>query len=131
MTHRRVSVKIQVPLHTKNPRMKWLLCYCTKWSLMYEMVIVWNDLTPYILIVNHVIFFVIYVCLVPCTLQLFPCLSDTLHAYLGLGGLSLLGEEGVLPMHAALNISQRASEHLKNLHATWKNWWYSLIDFKL
>nr|XP_022333798.1 geranylgeranyl transferase type-1 subunit beta-like isoform X1 [Crassostrea virginica] len=46
---------------------------------------------------------------------------DTLHAYLGLGGLSLLGEEGVLPMHAALNISQRASEHLKNLHATWKN----------
>ncbi|XP_061172532.1 geranylgeranyl transferase type-1 subunit beta-like [Saccostrea echinata] len=46
---------------------------------------------------------------------------DALHAYLGLGGLSLLGEEGVLPMHAALNISQRASKHLNNLHSNWKN----------
>lgn len=46
---------------------------------------------------------------------------DALHAYLGLGGLSLLGEEGVLPMHAALNISQRASNHLHSLHSKRKN----------
>lgn len=56
-------------------------------------------------------------------------LPDALHAYLGLGGLSLLGEEGVLPMHAALNISQRASNHLHSLHSKWKNWWYSIVDF--
>ncbi|XP_048734920.1 geranylgeranyl transferase type-1 subunit beta-like isoform X2 [Ostrea edulis] len=46
---------------------------------------------------------------------------DALHAYLGVGGLSLLKEEGVLSMHAALNISQRASEHLDSLHSKWKN----------
>ena len=47
--------------------------------------------------------------------------SDALHAYFGVCGLSLLGEEKVLPMHAALNISQRAADRLKILHQRWRD----------
>ncbi|XP_064390160.1 geranylgeranyl transferase type-1 subunit beta-like [Halichondria panicea] len=44
------------------------------------------------------------------------CHPDPLHTYLGLCGLSLNGEKGVCPIHAALNISQRAADWLKTLH---------------
>eukprot|EP00117_Sycon_ciliatum_P019351 scpid54811/ scgid17568/ Geranylgeranyl transferase type-1 subunit beta; Geranylgeranyl transferase type I subunit beta; Type I protein geranyl-geranyltransferase subunit beta len=44
---------------------------------------------------------------------------DPLHAYLGLAGLALMGEPGILPLHPALNISQRAYAHLQNLQAEW------------
>ncbi|XP_071844987.1 geranylgeranyl transferase type-1 subunit beta-like [Apostichopus japonicus] len=44
---------------------------------------------------------------------------DALHAYLGLCGLSLMGEEGILPIHPALNISQRVADHLENIHTHW------------
>lgn len=42
---------------------------------------------------------------------------DPLHTYLGLCGLSLNGEEGLAPVHAALNISQRAAQWLDKIHA--------------
>ncbi|XP_013385112.1 geranylgeranyl transferase type-1 subunit beta [Lingula anatina] len=41
---------------------------------------------------------------------------DALHAYFGVCGLSLMSEPGLLPMHAALNVSTRAVEHLHQLH---------------
>ncbi|XP_043276987.1 geranylgeranyl transferase type-1 subunit beta [Venturia canescens] len=47
--------------------------------------------------------------------------SDPLHTYLGLGGLSLLGEPGLQPMNAALNISNRAYAHLKEIHKRWQS----------
>lgn len=44
---------------------------------------------------------------------------DPLHTYLGLAGLSLSHSvEGLQPVHPALNISERAVEHLKRLHQT-------------
>ncbi|XP_011298669.1 geranylgeranyl transferase type-1 subunit beta [Fopius arisanus] len=45
--------------------------------------------------------------------------ADPLHAYLGLSALSLLGEPALQPMNAALNISNRAYAHLKDLHKKW------------
>ncbi|XP_015118002.1 geranylgeranyl transferase type-1 subunit beta [Diachasma alloeum] len=45
--------------------------------------------------------------------------ADPLHTYLGLSGLSLLGEPGLQPLNAALNISSRAYAHLKELHKKW------------
>ena len=48
-------------------------------------------------------------------------ISDALHAYFGVCGMSLLGEKGVLPMHAALNISQRAADDLETLHQKWRD----------
>ncbi|XP_022238442.1 geranylgeranyl transferase type-1 subunit beta-like [Limulus polyphemus] len=44
---------------------------------------------------------------------------DPLHTYLGIGGLSLAGKEGVLPIHPGLNISKRAVDHLKHIHNQW------------
>ena len=44
MIPRRVYVKIQVPSCTKNPCLKWLLCFCTKWSPLCEVVFVLNGL---------------------------------------------------------------------------------------
>ncbi|KOC69770.1 Geranylgeranyl transferase type-1 subunit beta [Habropoda laboriosa] len=44
---------------------------------------------------------------------------DPLHTYLGLCGLSLLGETDLCIMNAALNISDRAYKHLLKLHETW------------
>ncbi|XP_072022825.1 geranylgeranyl transferase type-1 subunit beta-like, partial [Amphiura filiformis] len=44
---------------------------------------------------------------------------DALHAYFGICGLSLMGESGLLPIHPALNISQRAADHLKTIHLKW------------
>ncbi|KAK3710399.1 hypothetical protein QZH41_012317 [Actinostola sp. cb2023] len=41
---------------------------------------------------------------------------DALHSYFGICGLSLMKEQGLLPIHAALNISQRAADHLQRLH---------------
>lgn len=46
---------------------------------------------------------------------------DPLHTYMGLCGLSLMKFEGLLEVHPALNVSQRAHEHLRNLHKTWEN----------
>lgn len=39
-------------------------------------------------------------------------LPDLLHSYFAVAGLSLAGEEGLLSMHPALNMSRRAVEHL-------------------
>ena len=44
------------------------------------------------------------------------CFSDALHTYFGLCGLSLMEEPGLNVIHAALNITQRAANHLKKLH---------------
>ncbi|XP_064474603.1 geranylgeranyl transferase type-1 subunit beta-like [Ornithodoros turicata] len=41
---------------------------------------------------------------------------DPMHSYLGLAGLSLMGVEGVAPLEPALNVSQRAASHLRQLH---------------
>ncbi|XP_076066537.1 geranylgeranyl transferase type-1 subunit beta [Oratosquilla oratoria] len=46
---------------------------------------------------------------------------DGLHTYLGMSGLSLFGEDGLQPVNPALNISQRAHEHLLSLHKGWRN----------
>ena len=46
----------------------------------------------------------------------FICSSDALHTYFGLCGLSLMEEPGLNAIHAALNITQRAANHLKQLH---------------
>ncbi|XP_053972599.1 geranylgeranyl transferase type-1 subunit beta [Hylaeus anthracinus] len=44
------------------------------------------------------------------------CEVDPLHTYLGLCGLSLLGEPDLCTLHAALNISDRAYKKLLDLH---------------
>ncbi|CAC5412231.1 PGTB1 [Mytilus coruscus] len=46
---------------------------------------------------------------------------DALHAYFGVCGMSLVGEEGIQPMHPALNVSQRAADHLENIHKLWQS----------
>ncbi|EDO31665.1 predicted protein [Nematostella vectensis] len=43
---------------------------------------------------------------------------DALHSYFGVCGLSLMNERGLVPIHAALNFSQRAADHLQRLHDT-------------
>nr|CAD7425644.1 unnamed protein product [Timema monikensis] len=45
--------------------------------------------------------------------------ADPLHTYFGLCGLSLMKEKGLLEVHPALNISQRAHKRLKDLQKTW------------
>lgn len=45
--------------------------------------------------------------------------ADPMHTYLGLGGLSLMGEEELLEINPALNISQRATAHLHSIHESW------------
>ncbi|XP_059163268.1 geranylgeranyl transferase type-1 subunit beta-like [Physella acuta] len=47
-------------------------------------------------------------------------IPDPLHTYLGLCGLSLIGEPGLSPIYPALNMSQRAFDHLSNLHRQWR-----------
>ncbi|KAI9331526.1 geranylgeranyltransferase type I beta-subunit-like protein [Zopfochytrium polystomum] len=44
---------------------------------------------------------------------------DILHAYMGFAGLSIMGEPGVQPIHAALNISMRAFDHLQKATVFW------------
>lgn len=46
--------------------------------------------------------------------------ADPLHTYLGLCGLSLIGEPGLASIHPALNITQRAVDHLDDLHRKWQ-----------
>nr|XP_053633944.1 geranylgeranyl transferase type-1 subunit beta-like [Cherax quadricarinatus] len=41
---------------------------------------------------------------------------DGLHTYLGISGLSLLGQDNLKPVDPALNISQRALKHLQMMH---------------
>ncbi|XP_014771199.1 geranylgeranyl transferase type-1 subunit beta [Octopus bimaculoides] len=41
---------------------------------------------------------------------------DLLHSYFGVCGLSLMGEKSTKEMDPALNLSQRASQHLADLH---------------
>lgn len=45
--------------------------------------------------------------------------ADPMHTYLGLAGLSLIGERGLLEIVPTLNITKRAHDHLKTLHAKW------------
>lgn len=47
-------------------------------------------------------------------------ISDALHAYFGVCGMSLMKEAGLLPMHTALNISSRAAKNLDSIHRKWK-----------
>jgi len=44
---------------------------------------------------------------------------DPLHTYLGLSGLSLQGEQGLLPVDPGLNMSIRAKTWLKTIHSSW------------
>ena len=44
---------------------------------------------------------------------------DPLHTYLGLSGLAIAGEQGLLAVDPALNISTRAANHLASLHQGW------------
>ncbi|XP_014486780.1 PREDICTED: geranylgeranyl transferase type-1 subunit beta [Dinoponera quadriceps] len=46
---------------------------------------------------------------------------DPLHTYLGLCGLSLLKFPGVRPINPELNMSERAYEHLKQIHEKWQS----------
>uniref|UniRef100_A0AAY4DFF7 Geranylgeranyl transferase type-1 subunit beta n=1 Tax=Denticeps clupeoides TaxID=299321 RepID=A0AAY4DFF7_9TELE len=46
---------------------------------------------------------------------------DPLHAYFGICGLSLIGESNLRRVHPALNISDRALEHMQQLHRTWRD----------
>lgn len=39
---------------------------------------------------------------------------------MGICGLALQGEPGLQPLDAALNMSQRAANHLAELHKTWR-----------
>lgn len=48
------------------------------------------------------------------------CLSDPLHTYFGICGLSLIGEPSLLKVHPALNVSYRAFECMQQLHLTWR-----------
>jgi len=45
--------------------------------------------------------------------------ADPLHTYLGLSGLAIQGEEGLLNVDPALNISVRAKTWLDKLHKEW------------
>ncbi|XP_045501286.1 geranylgeranyl transferase type-1 subunit beta [Colias croceus] len=45
--------------------------------------------------------------------------TDPMHTYLGLAGLSLIGESGLLEIVPTLNITKRAHDHLKSLHEQW------------
>ncbi|GAB6024029.1 Geranylgeranyl transferase type-1 subunit beta [Chamberlinius hualienensis] len=45
---------------------------------------------------------------------------DPLHTYTGLGGLALMSDDGLNPINAALNITERASEHLLKIHQKWR-----------
>ena len=38
---------------------------------------------------------------------------DPLHSYLGIAGMSMAGVEGLQPLDYVLNLSQRASRHLR------------------
>ncbi|KAF5285436.1 hypothetical protein FQA39_LY16690 [Lamprigera yunnana] len=44
---------------------------------------------------------------------------DPLHTYLGLAGLSLIGEKELRQVVPMLNITYRALDHLKNIHQQW------------
>ena len=51
---------------------------------------------------------------------MFPCyISDPLHTYFGICGLSLLGEPHLKPMHSSLNVSIPASNYLEQLQQAW------------
>lgn len=47
--------------------------------------------------------------------------TDPMHTYLGLAGLSLIGENGLSEIEPALNITKRAYEYLKTLHEKWNS----------
>lgn len=47
------------------------------------------------------------------------CHPDPLHTFMGLCGLSLVDYPGLQPIHPSLVITQRAYNHLKNLHLSW------------
>lgn len=47
--------------------------------------------------------------------------TDPMHTYLGLAGLSLIGDTDLLEIVPTLNITKRAYDHLKELHCQWVN----------
>ncbi|CAD6999316.1 geranylgeranyl transferase type-1 subunit beta [Ceratitis capitata] len=46
--------------------------------------------------------------------------TDPFHTYLGLCGLSFMNEPGLAEVKPSLNMSMRAYNHLKHLHAQWQ-----------
>ena len=48
-------------------------------------------------------------------------LTDALHAYFGVCGLSLMNEGGLQTMCAALSVSQRAADKLAEIHNSWNS----------
>lgn len=46
-------------------------------------------------------------------------MSDPLHTYMGLAGLSLIGEDGLREVVPTLNVTSRAYEHLKFVQKQW------------
>ncbi|OWR49949.1 geranylgeranyltransferase type 1 beta subunit [Danaus plexippus plexippus] len=46
--------------------------------------------------------------------------TDPMHTYLGLAGLSLIGESGLLEIIPTLNITKKAHDHMKYLHRMWE-----------
>jgi len=45
---------------------------------------------------------------------------DVLHTYFGLCGLSLMNEDGTMPVDASLSISKRCRQHLEQLRQSWR-----------
>lgn len=54
-------------------------------------------------------------------IHIYMSIADALHAYFGVCGMSLMGEPGILSMHTALNISQRAANNLTHIHRKWRD----------
>lgn len=48
-------------------------------------------------------------------------MTDPMHTYLGLCGLSLMNEEGLSPIQPSLNVTERAYKYLKKIHETWNS----------
>lgn len=48
-------------------------------------------------------------------------ISDPLHTYLGIAGLSLMVGDEFNQIMPSLNITQRAHEHLKYVHQGWRD----------
>jgi hypothetical protein len=75
-------------------------------------------------VADDIFFQILSVFCVHVWLFLFVCLfvcSDPLHTYLGICGLALIGEPGLATVHPALNISQRAADHLYDLQKQWES----------
>lgn len=46
---------------------------------------------------------------------------DPMHTYFGLAGLSIIGKKNLNQMFCTLNMTQRARDHLEQIHNRWKS----------